>query len=248
MDRRRRSARAAEPPRALRRASIGERRCARYPLAAVRDSLSSPRPSPIRRPPPRLPYSTARRFFRALWLRRSLRDPRLQLPPKRPCPPSGACRQPAFLPVRGEGLATGKCPSRAAAATTHRSAQRPQRTPLPDDGARPGRSAPPSSTLRPGRPLRIEPAEPRMDSCFTESFDFLFVGWKLSDLRPGRVDHYPIIPDNRNGEDECVDSVKDTSVAGQKTTGILDPRAALVRRFEKIAHLPRHVADSSHRN
>src|SRR6266566_293015 len=159
MDRRRRSARAAEPPRALRRASIGERRCARYPLAAVRDSLSSPRPSPIRRPPPRLPYSTARRFFRALWLRRSLRDPRLQLPPKRPCPPSGACRQPAFLPVRGEGLATGKCPSRAAAATTHRSAQRPQRTPLPDDGARPGRSAPPSSTLRPGRPLRIDPAD-----------------------------------------------------------------------------------------
>src|SRR6266496_5307428 len=84
-----------------------------------------------------------------------------------------------------------------------------------------------------------------MDSCFTESFDFLFVGWKLSDLRPGRVDHYPIIPDNRNGEDECVDSVKDTSVAGQKTTGILDPRAALVRRFEKIAHLPRHVATAA---
>src|SRR6266705_5698902 len=101
---------------------------------------------------------------------------------------------------------------------------------------RPGRL---STTERHCRP--VEPVEPRMDSCFTESFDFLFVGWKLSDLRPGRVDHYPIIPDNRNGEDERVDSVKDAAMPRQNAAGILHPRAALVRRFEEIAHLPRDV-------
>src|SRR5713226_5182108 len=107
---------------------------------------------------------------------------------------------------------------------------------------RPGRD---STTERHCRP--IEPVEPKMASCFTESFDFLFVGWELSDLRPGRVDHYPIIPDNRNGEDERVDAVKDAAMPRQNTAGILHPCAALVRRFKQVPNLPRDVADSSHR-
>src|SRR3989442_10111210 len=79
---------------------------------------------------------------------------------------------------------------------------------------RPGRD---STTERHCRP--IEPVEPKMESCFTESLDFLFVGWKLSDLRPARVDHYPIIPDNRNRKDERVDSVKDAAMPRQNTAG-----------------------------
>src|SRR5882724_13124260 len=68
----------------------------------------------------------------------------------------------------------------------------------------------------------------------------------LAGLRLGRVDPDPIIPDYRNGEDEGVDSVKDSAMPGEQTPGILDPRASLVRRFEQIANLPRHVPNRSH--
>src|SRR6267378_5569039 len=113
-----------------------------------------------------------------------------------------------------------------------------------------------STTDRHCRP--IDPVEPKMDSCFKESFNGvrrLAAAFPSSpsaarrpvDLRPWRVDQYPIIPDNRNGKDERVDSVKNAPMTGQNTAGILDPRAALVRRFEKVANLPRHVAHRRHR-
>src|SRR6267378_4895330 len=47
----------------------------------------------------------------------------------------------------------------------------------------------------------------------------------LAGLRLGRVDPDPIIPDNRNRKDERVDSVKDSAMARQQASGILDPRA-----------------------
>src|SRR6266704_1610429 len=101
-----------------------------------------------------------------------------------------------------------------------------------------------STTERHWRPM--DPVEPKMDSCFTESFVFLFVGWKPSDLRPGRVDQYPIIPDNRNGEDERIDSVKHAAMSRQQTPRILDPRAPFIRRFQEVAHLPCHVSHRCH--
>src|SRR2546429_9639973 len=101
-----------------------------------------------------------------------------------------------------------------------------------------------STTERHCRP--IDPVEPKMDSCFTEPFVFLFVGWKLFDLRLGRVDQYPIIPDNRNGQDKRIDSVKHSAMPGQNAAGILDPRAPLISRFQQVAHLPRDISHRRH--
>src|SRR5207244_5036739 len=98
-----------------------------------------------------------------------------------------------------------------------------------------------STTERHCRP--IDPVEPKMDSCFTEPFVFLFVGWKLFDLRLGRVDQYPIIPDNRNRQDERVDSVKHTAMPGQNDADSLDPRTPLIRRFQQIRNRHRDITN-----
>src|SRR5260370_19294969 len=155
---------------------------------------------------------------RAIPFSRSKRDRSSALPASPTETTSGWCR--SICPISSSRLAP------AASATTPNF---------------PGRA---STTERHCRP--IDPVEPKMDNCFTESFVFLFVGWRPSDLRPGRVDQYPIIPDNRNGEDERIDSVKHAAMSRQNTPRILDPRAPLVRRFQQVAHLPRHVPHRRH--
>src|SRR6266849_5670208 len=92
----------------------------------------------------------------------------------------------------------------------------------------------------------IEPVDPNMASCFTELLIPLLSMVTLAGLRLGRIDPDPIIPDNRNRKDQRVDAVKDAAMTGQQASRILDPRTTLVRRFQKIAHLPRHVSHCSH--
>src|SRR5215469_10236413 len=69
---------------------------------------------------------------------------------------------------------------------------------------------------------------------------------RASDLHARRVNPQPIIPDNREGEDESVDTIKNTAVAGEERAGVLNAGAALVGRFEQIAHLAGDVAGCGH--
>src|SRR5437879_1410262 len=57
-------------------------------------------------------------------------------------------------------------------------------------------------------------------------------GGNPSDLRLGRVDQYPIIPDNRNREDQRIDSVKYTAMPWQNASRILDSRTSLISRLQ----------------
>src|SRR5215813_1607429 len=120
------------------------------------------------------------------------------------------------------------------------------------------RFAPAASATTPKRPVSdstterhwrpIEPVEPKMESCFTGCFEFLYTNWRVvPGLGPGRVDQDPIIPDNGNRQDKCVDPVKNAAMAREQTAGIFDPGAALVTGLQQISHLPCDVSQRSHR-
>src|SRR6185436_3385626 len=114
----------------------------------------------------------------------------------------------------------------------------------------PNRSGNASTTERHCRP--IEPVEPKMDSRFKdESFlrlapnlpgqTFLSVSrpWVEGpvDLPVGRVDPNPIVPDNRDCQNQRIDPVKYASMSRQQCSRILDACASFVSGFEQITSL-----------
>ena len=62
-------------------------------------------------------------------------------------------------------------------------------------------------------------------------------------LGRGRIQQNEIIPDNRNGEDERVDTIEDAAVSGEERAGIFHACAALVGGFEQVANLACNISD-----
>src|SRR5258708_16364783 len=127
----------------------------------------------------------------------------------------------------------------------------------------PNRPGSDSTTARHCRP--IDPVEPKMANfvkdCVTNSSSYVLgpyvVGPMYSrpcfgpvfcngvpELRPRRVDQGPIIPDNRNGQNQRVDTIEDPAVSRQHPSRILHAGAALVSRFEQVADLARDISPS----
>lgn len=66
------------------------------------------------------------------------------------------------------------------------------------------------------------------------------------DLPAGQVNPNPIVPDNRNCQNQGIDSVKHAAVSREQRTGILHVGAPLVSRLKQIARLPGDVSASGH--
>src|SRR5579863_2218665 len=75
------------------------------------------------------------------------------------------------------------------------------------------RSGNASTTERHWRP--IEPVEPKMASSFNEKLSPLtFLRNYRDGLTAGQINPNPIVPDNRKGQNQHVDSVKNAAMAG----------------------------------
>ena len=64
----------------------------------------------------------------------------------------------------------------------------------------------------------------------------------MSVLPAGQVNPNPIVPDNRDGQNQRIDSVKNAAMARKQAARILDARASLVRGLKKIPDLSRDIA------
>src|SRR5581483_5483662 len=101
-----------------------------------------------------------------------------------------------------------------------------------------------STTDKHCRPM--EPVEPRMASLFT-SCDFPRArAGGFADSCPRRAKPCPIIPDNRNRQNQRVDAVQNPPVSGKQRTRILHTGTALVRRLQQIAGLAKEIPGSRH--
>src|SRR2546423_1826866 len=76
------------------------------------------------------------------------------------------------------------------------------------------------SVLRP-----MEPVEPRMAMRYMKALAYQVIPTRC-------VEH-----DRRDGEEECVNSVKESPVARKECSRVLEPGATLQRRFKQIAEL-----------
>src|SRR5260370_15844875 len=121
------------------------------------------------------------------------------------------------------------------------------------------------TTARHCRP--IDPVEPKMANfvkdCVTNSSSYVLgryvVGPMYSrpcfgpvfcngvpELRPRRVDQGPIIPDNRNGQNQRVDTIKDPAGSRQHPSRIIHAGAALVTRLQQVSDLARDISRAAH--
>src|SRR6476646_5734644 len=123
----------------------------------------------------------------------------------------------------------------------------------------PNRSGSASTTERHCRP--IEPVEPKMDSRFKDE-SFLRLEPNLPgqtllsvsrpwvegpvDLLAGRVDPNPIVPDNRDCQNQRIYPVKYAAMPRQKRSRIFDACAPLVSGFQEITCLTRDIPCRSH--
>ena len=61
-----------------------------------------------------------------------------------------------------------------------------------------------------------------------------------------RVEDGEVIPDHGNAENEGIDSVEHTAVAGEQSPGIFHSCGTLACGFEEISHLASDIAECCH--